>query len=151
LVHLPPSVAVAAEEPSPPTSPEATAPTALAPAAEAMVSLIQTTISTVLGPLVGELATSRQTIERQADQLVSQAETIGRQSERVAGLETEMGRLEAELVAERAAQSTLAASGGPETSGMPESAALSRWRAWEPRLLALVTLAIAVALLAWLW
>jgi excisionase family DNA binding protein len=45
--------------------------------AEAMVSLIQTTIGTVLGPLVGELAASRQTIERQADQLVSQAETIG--------------------------------------------------------------------------
>src|SRR5437868_876390 len=36
------------------------------PAADAMVALIQATIGTVLGPLVGELAASRQTIERQA-------------------------------------------------------------------------------------
>ena len=42
-----------------------------------MVSLIQTTIATVLGPLVAELAASRQQTERQAEQLVSQAETIG--------------------------------------------------------------------------
>ena len=34
---------------------------------EAMVSLIQTTIGTVLGPLVAELAASRQTIERHAE------------------------------------------------------------------------------------
>ena len=42
-----------------------------------MMSLIQTTIGTVLGPLVGELAAARQTNERQAAQLVEQAETIG--------------------------------------------------------------------------
>jgi hypothetical protein len=46
--------------------------------AEAMVSLIQTTIATVLGPLVGQIDAQRQTIERQAEQLVSQAEIIGR-------------------------------------------------------------------------
>jgi hypothetical protein len=48
--------------------------------ADAMVSLIQTTIATVLGPLVGQIDAQRQTIERQADQLVSQAETIGKLS-----------------------------------------------------------------------
>jgi excisionase family DNA binding protein len=45
--------------------------------AEAMASLIQTTIATVLGPLVAELAASRQTIERQAETIREQAETVG--------------------------------------------------------------------------
>jgi excisionase family DNA binding protein len=48
-----------------------------APAADAMVSLIQTTIGTVLGPLIGELAASRQANEQLSSQLVRQAETIG--------------------------------------------------------------------------
>jgi hypothetical protein len=64
-----------------------------APAAEALALVIQTTIGTVLAPLVGELTASRQTIERQADQLVSQAGTIG--------------RLEAENAVLRAAQASL--------------------------------------------
>jgi hypothetical protein len=67
-----------------------------------MVSLIQTTIATVLGPLVAELAASRQTIERHAD--------------RVAKLERENGRLAAELVAERA-RSSLTASTAPQSVG----------------------------------
>jgi hypothetical protein len=37
----------------------------MAPATEAMVSLIQTTIGTVLGPLVGQLDVQHQTIKRQ--------------------------------------------------------------------------------------
>jgi hypothetical protein len=43
-----------------------------------MVSLIQTTIATVLGPLVGQLDAQRQTIDHQAEQLASQAGTISR-------------------------------------------------------------------------
>jgi excisionase family DNA binding protein len=70
--------------------------------AEAMVSLIQTTIATVLGPLVGQVDAQRQTIERQAAQLVSQAETIG--------------ELRAELAAERRAQSPVASNLTPEPS-----------------------------------
>lgn len=46
--------------------------------AEAISTLVQTTVATVLGPLVAELAASRQTVERQADQLVGLAEQIGR-------------------------------------------------------------------------
>jgi hypothetical protein len=56
------------------------------PAAEAMVSLIQTTIGTVLAPLMAEQAALRQTVERQAEQLVSQAGTIGSLTQEVATL-----------------------------------------------------------------
>jgi excisionase family DNA binding protein len=63
--------------------------TAPAPA-EAMVSLIQTTIATVLGPLVAEQAALRQTVERSAT--------------RVAELERENGSLTAENAALRASQ-----------------------------------------------
>jgi len=57
------------------------------PPTEAMVSLIQTTIGTILGPLVGQLDAQRQTIERQAEQLVGQAETIGALRARISTLE----------------------------------------------------------------
>jgi excisionase family DNA binding protein len=65
------------------------------PAADAMVSLIQTTIGTILGPLVGQIDAQRQTIERQADQLVSQAETIGELRATISTLEA---RTEAQSV-----------------------------------------------------
>jgi predicted transcriptional regulator len=58
--------------------------------ADVMVSLIQTTIATVLGPLVAEQTALRQTVERQAD--------------RVAVLERENGRQSAELDTLRASQ-----------------------------------------------
>jgi excisionase family DNA binding protein len=58
------------------------------PQAEAMATLMQTTIATVLGPLVAELAVCRQTNERQA-------ETIGELRARVATLEAENGHLAA--------------------------------------------------------
>ena len=81
--------------------------------AEAMVSLIQTTIATALGPLVSELAAVRQTIERQSEQLVSQAETIG--------------ELRAENAALKAAQAALDVSGStPTLSSQP--GALERTR-----------------------
>ena len=50
-----------------------TLPTPATPGARA----VRPTIATVLGPLVAEQAALRQTVERQADQLVKQAETIG--------------------------------------------------------------------------
>jgi excisionase family DNA binding protein len=119
--------------------------------AEAMVSLIQATIGTILGPLVAEQTALRLTVERQADQLVSQAETVGRQSERVAALELENSRLSARLMVAQAAPSPLVARTAPQPAEPPTEPPYSRWRVWEPRLLALVTLAIAAALLAWLW
>jgi excisionase family DNA binding protein len=78
LVYLDPAATPAVEERPPAASVAATAAATPTAQAEAMVSLIQTTIGTVLGPLVAELAASRQTVERQADQLVAQAGTIGR-------------------------------------------------------------------------
>jgi hypothetical protein len=62
----------------------------------------------IVGPLIGQLDSQRQTIERQADQLVSQAETIG--------------ALRAENDMLRASHSTLTASTAPESPN----------RLWEP-------------------
>jgi hypothetical protein len=53
-----------------------------------MVSLIQTTIATMLGPLVGGLQLSRQTIERQADALRELERENGRQSAEFAALKS---------------------------------------------------------------
>jgi hypothetical protein len=55
--------------------------------AEAIAAMIQATLTPIIAPLVGELAASRQQNERQADQLVSQAETIGELRATVAALE----------------------------------------------------------------
>lgn len=61
------------------------------PQAEAMVSLIQATIATVLGPLVGQLDAQRQTIERQADELKAMARENGRLTERLEALTASHG------------------------------------------------------------
>jgi hypothetical protein len=76
--------------------------------ADALASLIRATLTPIIGPLVAELAASRQTIERQADQLVSQAETIG--------------TLRAEVDALRASQQPQAASTAPEPMDPPNGA-----------------------------
>jgi excisionase family DNA binding protein len=81
--------------------------------AEAIAAMIQATLTPIIAPLVGQLDAQRQTVERQADQLVTQAETIGRQSERVAGLEAEVGRLLSEMRAAQQAKSTLEARTAP--------------------------------------
>ena len=101
--------------------------------AEAMVSLIQTTIGTVLGPLMAEQAALRQTVERQADQLVSQAETIG------------------ELRAENRA---LVARTAPQPVEPTAEASLSPGRVWWFWLVLLApilatTIVVLVVLLAW--
>ena len=70
-VEQPPSQ-IAASGDAPSTEPPASTP------AEAMTALVQTTIATVLGPLVAEQAALRQIVERLADQLVQQAQTIRR-------------------------------------------------------------------------
>jgi hypothetical protein len=88
-----------------------------------MVSLIQTTIGTILGPLVAELAASRQANERSQD--------------RVAALERENGRLSAELDALRAAQTPVPAqeTASPVETPMEPSApdapvSAPWWRRW---------------------
>jgi hypothetical protein len=70
----------------------------------------------VVGPLVAQIDALRLTVERQADQLVSQAGTIG--------------RLEAELAAAHAARSSLEAPGGPASAEAPSEAPGSRERRW---------------------
>jgi hypothetical protein len=129
MVYLPSETTAAATSDHTAANAAATIPTTTTQA-DAMVSLIQTTIGTILGPLVTELAASRQTNERQ--------------SERIEELAREVGELKAENRA-------LTASTAPQSVEPATEPPYSRWRAWEPRLLALVTLAIAVALLVWLW
>lgn len=96
--------------------------------AEAMVSLIQATIGTVLGPLVGQIDAQRQTIERQA--------------ERIEALAREVGELRAE---NRALESRTAA----QNEEALRELFPSRWRVLTPWLLALLAIVVAVALLAW--
>lgn len=146
LVHLPPGVRPADPTDTVDTAPVTTTPSE-PPAAEAMVSLIQTTIGTILGPLVGQLDAQRQTIERQADQLVSQAGTIG--------------RLEAENAALRASPSPQAGSGAPESQEPPTEPPPRpepfpwpipphpNWRAFSPWVLMALAIVAVVALLAW--
>jgi hypothetical protein len=92
---------------------------------DAMVALIQTTIATVLGPLVGQLDAQRQTIERQADTMRSQAETIG--------------TLRAELAAAMAAHS-------PPASNLTPPARLGELRPW----LLLAAILLAAGVVGWL-
>jgi excisionase family DNA binding protein len=60
--------------------------------AEAITAMIQAALTPIIAPLVGRLDAQRQTIERQADLLVSQAETIGRQSAEIEALRAAGGR-----------------------------------------------------------
>jgi hypothetical protein len=120
--------------------------------AEALTSLIQTTIAAVLGPLVGQLDAQRQTIERQAEQLVSQAETIGRQSaelERAAAAVVALGEENEALRASHAKQD---ANPGPVATDATTDAPVplpARLRALAPWLLAVLAVAaLAVLLMA---
>lgn len=107
----------------------------MAPAAEAMVSLIQTTIGAVLGPLVAEQAALRQIVERQADQLVSQAGTIG--------------RLEAENAALRVAHSPVQPNLTPDSG--PLSVEAPGARSWWSGRWAFVLAGIVLLAGAGLW
>jgi hypothetical protein len=114
--------------------------------AEAMVSLIQTTIATVLGPLMAEQAALRQVVVSQAEQLVNQAETIG--------------QLRAELAAARAPQSPQAGSGATAPVEPTTEPPARRWRppdAWiTPGVIVVVlaviaTVVVLAALPSWPW
>ena len=93
-------------------------------------------------PLVAQIDALRQTVERQAEQLVNQAETIGRQAERVAGLELENGRLMARLAALAAPQQPVDAPTAPES---PEPTA--PWWRWIALLAPVLVTAGAVAVM----
>jgi hypothetical protein len=99
--------------------------------AEAMVSLIQTTIAAVLGPLVAEQAALRQTVERQAGELKEMARENG-------SLTAENAALNNALEARTAAQNAEALS-----ALFP-----SRLRALAPWLLAALAIVVVVVLLA---
>lgn len=132
LVYLDPAATPSAEERPPAASVAATAPTTLTAQADAMVSLIQTTIATVLGPLVGQIDAQRQTIERQAD--------------RIAELERENGMLSERLTAPAPAHSPVASNLRPEPVTPPSEPATPRswWSArWAFVLAAIVLLAVA--------
>jgi excisionase family DNA binding protein len=135
LVHLPPGVRPATATDTVDTPPVDTAPTTQPAPADAMVSLIQTTIGTVLGPLVSELAASRQTIERQA--------------ETIADLREERGRLSAELAAERQAKASTDGPTAPQPVTLPLEPSTPRWRSWWPWLLIVAFLVVAWVLLGW--
>ena len=77
--------------------------------AEALTSLIQTSIVSVLGPLVGEIAAARQTNERQTETIHDQAEQLGKLTERLDHMTAELETLRAQtaaLLAPTATQST---------------------------------------------
>jgi hypothetical protein len=118
------------------------APTPIAQA-DAMVSLIQTTIGTVLGPLVGELAASRQGNERQAEQLAGYAATI-------AELREDRGRLTAELAgaqAEIQALTSSAASGSAQPASRLPGTFLRAWARLDWLVVALVVAVLVAGLL----
>jgi excisionase family DNA binding protein len=90
--------------------------------AEAMVSLIQTTIATVLGPLVGQVEASRQTIERQAETIAELREERGRHAaelERAASTIVALGEENDRL---RAAQGPVAGQQAASDAGMAPGA-----------------------------
>ena len=102
--------ATVTQQPAPDVS-RSIAPDQPAPAADAMVSLIQTTIGTVLGPLVGQVDAFRQTVERQTEALRT--------------LERENGELRAENRALLASTAT----GAPEPTPPPPRAVLGSFTA----------------------
>jgi hypothetical protein len=79
-------------------------------------SLIQTTIGTVLAPLVGQVDALRLTVERQADELRTLERENGRQAAELERAAAAIVTLSDELAAERA-KSTLEASTGPVPAG----------------------------------
>src|SRR5688572_24298608 len=64
LVHLPPGVRPATATDTVDTASVDTTPAKVQPPAEAIAAMIQATLTPIIAPLVGELAASRQTIER---------------------------------------------------------------------------------------
>jgi len=110
--------------------PGVAAPPVLAPA-DAMVSLIQTTIATVLGPLVAELAASRQANERQADAI---------------------GQLRADLATAQAENRALMASTATSAPDLtPEPFWTRSPRGWIAGAATMLAIVAAIMLLGWPW
>jgi hypothetical protein len=93
-------------------------------------------LTAVVVPLVAQIDALRKTVERQADQLVTQAETIG--------------RLTAELAAERS-KSPLDASTGAQSVEPTTDTRMARLRPLVPWVLMVLALAVVVVLMAWPW
>jgi hypothetical protein len=84
LVYLPVATTAATDQPPSATASVATVPTSSPAPAEAMVSLIQATIATVLGPLVTELADNRRALTDLAGRIAELERENGRLTERLA-------------------------------------------------------------------
>lgn len=113
--------------------PEEPAPSTVAAQADAISGLVAATVGSLLGPLVSELAASRQQNERQAEQLVTQAESIGR------------------LTAERdAAQASYASILAAQPVEPTADARMTVWARWAPLGLSLLAVVLALGLLIWL-
>ena len=144
LVHLPADTAPAGSTDTVDTAPVATTATTSQPAGDAIAAMIQATLTPIVAPLVAELAASRQVIERQADQLVSQAETIGRlAAERDSAVEA----LRMTMVTETPAQSSPDASTPPQPVEPTPGPLPARWRVLAAWLLAVLAIVVAVVLL----
>jgi excisionase family DNA binding protein len=145
LVHLPAGVSPAAATATVDTAPVDTTPStepAMAASsmaqAEAISGLVQTTVAAVLGPLVAELAASRQTNERQAEEIARLSEDRGRLTAENEALKTAHAKQEAQP-----APAPVAA-----TDNTPTSRLASLWRLW-PAVLALVAAVLLALLLVW--
>ena len=109
-------------------------PTAMAQA-EALTRFVQATVATVLGPLVAELAASRQTNERQAQKIAELREDRGR-------LTAERDATQTQIASIRAAQTATSSRGEPATPV---------WRSWWLLALIVAGFVLLNLLLAWLW
>jgi hypothetical protein len=110
-------------------------PTALAQA-EALASLIQATLTPIIGPLVGELAASRQTVERQAETIADLREERGRQT-------AELERVHAEIHALTASAASETAQSTPRSPGT----FLRAWARLDWLVVALVAAAVVAGVL----
>jgi excisionase family DNA binding protein len=127
------------------------------PPSEQLAALASAFLTPVLAPLVGELAASRQTIERQASrhatQLEEQQQQFIKQAELIGAQRAELALLRAEVKTLTASISTLEASTAPETveptggPPTPLSRLLALWR-WLVLVL-VVAVTTMVTLLAW--
>jgi hypothetical protein len=101
-----------------------------------MVSLIQTTIATVLGPLVGQIDAQRQTIDRQAETIAELREERGCHAAELERAASTIVTLNAALEARTASESTPASVG----ASTPRLRVLVPWA----MLVAILLLAVAV-------
>ena len=103
--------------------------------AEALAALIQATLTPIIAPLVAEQAALRQTVERQATQLVGQAERLGRQGaelERATSTVVALGDELAATEASRRRDARLLIAGAVLLAGLALVAGVFAAMAWLP-------------------